>query len=193
MRLTTDIIAVRAASMLVLGLLAACATYAPLPLDKTAILKDRTDQLKDDAHLVSPRLNMDDIAMLVLLNNPDLVAARAQRGLARAQVLAAGIVPNPSLSGSYGFLMGGPGTTDALAAGISQDLKSLIMRSSNRASAAHAARPSGAMHGAPTRLSDNSCAMVSGCCFRGMRALFEGVSKARNFTPSVRDVSAALR
>jgi outer membrane protein TolC len=131
---------VRAAATLTLTLLAACATYTPLPLDRQAALSDGAEKLERGTDALPERLSMDDIVMLTLRNNPDLVAARAQRGLARAQVLAAGIVPNPSLSGSYGFLLGGPGTTSALAAGISQDLKSLVTLSSNRASARHAAR-----------------------------------------------------
>lgn len=131
---------VRAATTLTLVLLAACATYTPLPLDGRAALSDRVEKLDRATDSLPERLSMDDVVMLTLRNNPDLVAARAQRGLARAQVLAAGIVPNPSLSGSYGFLLGGPGTTAALAAGVSQDLKSLVTLSSNRASARHAAR-----------------------------------------------------
>jgi outer membrane protein TolC len=131
---------VRAATTLTLVLLAACATYTPLPLDGRAALSDGVEKLDRATDSLPERLSMDDVVMLTLRNNPDLVAARAQRGLARAQVLAAGIVPNPSLSGSYGFLLGGPGTTAALAAGVSQDLKSLVTLSSNRASARHAAR-----------------------------------------------------
>lgn len=131
---------VRVATTLTLMLLAACATYTPLPLDGHAALRDGAEKLYRGTDALPERLSMDDVVMLTLLNNPDLVAARAQRGLARAQVLAAGILPNPSLSGSYGFLLGGPGTTSALAAGISQDLKSLVTLSSNRASARHAAR-----------------------------------------------------
>jgi outer membrane protein TolC len=85
-------------------------------------------------------LTLDDITLLALRNNPDLVAVRQQRGVAQAQVLAAGILPNPVASGSYGFLLGGPGTTAAVTAGVSQDLKSLVTLSSSRAAARHAAR-----------------------------------------------------
>jgi outer membrane protein TolC len=77
--------------------------------------------------------------MLALRNNPDLVAARAQRGLAQAQVLAAGILPNPSVSASYGFLLGGPGDVAAISAGLSQDVRSVLLLSSKRAAAANAA------------------------------------------------------
>jgi outer membrane protein TolC len=123
-----------------LGLIAGCATYAPVPLNKSATLKDRTEQLNHEAHPLPPELGMGDVALLALRNNPDLVAARAQRGLAEAQTLAAGIAPNPSLGGSYGFVLGGPGTTAALAASLSQDLKSLVTLSSRRVSAGYAAR-----------------------------------------------------
>jgi outer membrane protein TolC len=142
MRLNTNIprYSAGAVATLTLGLLAGCATYAPLPLNKSATLTDRVEQLNHEAHPLPARVGIDDVALLALRNNPDLVAARAQRGLAQAQVLAAGIAPNPSLSGSYGFLLGGPGTTASLAAGLSQDLKSLVTLSSKRASAAHAAR-----------------------------------------------------
>jgi outer membrane protein TolC len=130
----------RAAVTLVLGLMAGCASYGPLPLNTSATMKDRVEQLDVEAHPLPPQLGIDDIALLALRNNPDLVGARAQRGLAQAQMLAAGIAPNPSLNGSYGFLLGGPGTIGALAAGLSQDLKSLVTLSSRRVSAAHAAR-----------------------------------------------------
>jgi outer membrane protein TolC len=130
----------RAVAALTLSLVAGCATYAPLPLNKSAALKDRPEQLNPEAHPLPPRLGMDDVALLALRNNPDLVAARAQHGVAQAQMLAAGIAPNPSLSGSYGFLLGGPGSVPALAAGLSQDVKSLVTLSSKRASAADAVR-----------------------------------------------------
>jgi outer membrane protein TolC len=129
----------RGAAALMLGVLGGCASYAPLPLNKSAALSDRADELVHEAQPLPGQLGMDDVALLALRNNPDLVAARAQRGLAQAQILAAGIAPNPSLNGSYAFLLGGPGTTAALAAGLSQDLKSLITLSSRRAAAGHAA------------------------------------------------------
>ena len=125
--------------MLMLALLAGCATYSPLPLDKQARAADSVEQLRHDAPLPA-RLGVDDIALLALQNNPDLVAARAQRGVAQAQLLSAGILPNPSLNASYGFLLGGPGTTGALAAGLSQDLTALVTLSAKRGAARESAR-----------------------------------------------------
>jgi outer membrane protein TolC len=122
------------------GLLAGCATYAPLPLDRAATLKGDVGQLQPGAQPLPAQLSLDDVVLLALNNNPDLVAARAQRGLGEAQMLAAGVIPNPSLTGSVGFLLGGPGTMAALAGGITQDIKSLVTLSSRRTSAADAAR-----------------------------------------------------
>lgn len=119
--------------------LCGCATYSPLPLDKLAQPKDSLGQLRHDTPLPA-RLGVDDVALLAVQNNPDLVAARAQHGVARAQLLSAGILPNPSLSGSYGFLLGGAGTTGALAAGLTQDIKSLVTLSAKRGAARAAAR-----------------------------------------------------
>lgn len=119
--------------------LAGCASYTALPLDKDARPKDSVEQLRHEAALPAT-LGVDDVAMLALLNNPDLVTARTQRGVAQAQLLSAGILPNPSLNASYGFLLGGPGTMGALSAGLSQDLKSLVTLSAKRAAARQSAR-----------------------------------------------------
>jgi outer membrane protein TolC len=119
--------------------LAGCATYVPLPLNRNASLKDRPEQLEHAAGALPAQLSIDDVALLALRNNPDLIAARAQRGLGQAQLLAAGIAPNPSLNSSFGFLLGGPGTMGVFAAGLSQDVTSLVTLSSRRAAAAQAA------------------------------------------------------
>ncbi len=124
---------------LMLAALAGCASYSALPLDKDARPRDSLRQLRHEAPLPA-KLGVDDIAMLALLNNPDLLAARAQRGVARAQLLAAGILPNPSVNVSYGFLLGGPGTMGALSAGLSQDLRSLVTLSAKRGVAQQSAQ-----------------------------------------------------
>jgi outer membrane protein TolC len=142
MRLNTQILRYcsRGAAIALLGLAGGCATYSPLPLNKNAALAARIERPDSQSQTSPQKLTLDDITMLAVRNNPDLVAARQQRGVAQAQVLAAGILPNPVVSGSYGFLIGGPGTTAALTAGLSQDLKSLVTLSSTRAAAAHSAR-----------------------------------------------------
>ncbi|HEX7914178.1 TolC family protein [Rudaea sp.] len=111
-----------AAAMLALG---ACATYSPKPLDLAATGKTSLADLRHDGALPE-RLTPDDVVRLALDNNPDLVAVRAQHGIAQAQLRTAGILPNPVLSGSYANLLSGPGEMAAIAAGLTMDLKSIV-------------------------------------------------------------------
>jgi len=127
-------LAVFAASLIGSG----CETYAPLPLDQHVQPRSRVDQLEHGATR-GDTLSIDDVILLAVDNNPDLVSARAQRGLSRAQVLEAGIAPNPSLSANYGFLLGGPGTIAAVAGGLSEDIRGLLTLSYRKAAAGQAA------------------------------------------------------
>lgn len=72
---------------------------------------------------------------LVLLNNPDLVTARAQRRVAHAQMLQAGLLPNPSFNGSVGYLLSGVGDATAWTAGISEDIRALVTLAPRRQAA----------------------------------------------------------
>ncbi len=75
------------------------------------------------------------VALLAVQNNPDLHAVRAQHGMARAQVLQAGLLPNPQFTGAFLPLVAGVGTTPAYNAGLSEDVRALITLSSARAAA----------------------------------------------------------
>lgn len=123
----------------VLLALGACATYSPRPLDLATTGKTSLAELRHDGTLPA-RLTPDDIVRLALDNNPDLVAVRAQHGIAQAQVRTAGILPNPVFSGSYADVLSGPGTVAALAASLTQDLKSIVTFSSKRHAAKAAAQ-----------------------------------------------------
>ncbi|MEJ0092838.1 MAG: TolC family protein [Methylocella sp.] len=108
-----------------LGLAATgCAKYERLPLDTSADLVSRSDNLVGG---VGGRVSLRMLDQLVVANNPDLRAARAQLGAADAQVLIAGILPNPQLQAAYPFLISGPGTVDSYSAGFVQDLKSILI------------------------------------------------------------------
>lgn len=122
-----------------LSALAGCATYSARPLDLAASGKTSLAELRHDGALPA-RLAPDDIVRLALDNNPDLVAVRAQHGIAEAQVRTAGILPNPVFSGSYANVLSGPGTVAALAASLTQDLKSIVTLSSKRHAAQAAAQ-----------------------------------------------------
>lgn len=128
-----------ALALAALLVLAGCASYRPLPLALDARPKDSAAALLD-ANPLPPALSVEDVALLAVQNNPGLIAARTQHGLAQAQLLEAGLLPNPALSASYGFLLSGPGTTDPITVALSQDLRSLVTLSSKRRAARHWAR-----------------------------------------------------
>jgi outer membrane protein TolC len=124
----------------VCAVLSACTEHAALPLDRGTLLKSDVRSLQHTGFPLPQLFGINDIGQLVVENNPDLVAARTQRGVAEAQVLQAGILPNPSLSGSYAFLLGGPATFSAITASIAQDVKSAIVRPAKRRAAEAAAQ-----------------------------------------------------
>lgn len=130
--------ALKSAALAVLGAvpLAGCAAYAPLPLDRSPALVPALSSLPD-----APRgaVSMHDLDRLVLANNPELRAARAKLGVARAQMIAAGALPNPQITMSYPFVVGGPDAVNAFNVGISQDLKALVLRPTKLEAAASAA------------------------------------------------------
>ena len=102
-----------AITAVVLSLLAGCATYERQPLAPAAIERALTAPALADvktaaaklAHPLLPPIiidgrdgfSPDEIAVMVVIVSPQLRALRAQRGVARAQVLQAGILPNPQL------------------------------------------------------------------------------------------------
>jgi len=108
-------------------LLAACASYQALPLKTRDELKHKLSELEHTGVRIDRPLSVYDIAVLAVENNPDLKATRTQRGVARAQVLEAGLLPNPSLNVSYGFLLNPPvALFDSLTVGITQDIQKSI-------------------------------------------------------------------
>jgi outer membrane protein TolC len=122
-----------------LSTLAGCATYTQHPLDLHAEAKNAVSDLRHGETLPA-RLALADVERLTLDNNPELVAVRAQRGIAEAQLRTAGILPNPVLNMSYADVLSGPGTFAALAGGLAQDLKALVTLSSRRHAADAAAQ-----------------------------------------------------
>jgi outer membrane protein TolC len=84
-------------------------------------------------------LSVTEVAQLAVLNNPDLRATRAQHGVGQAQLLQAGLPPNPQVTGAILPLAAGLGDTTAWTAGINYDIKSLITLNTRRRSAGDAA------------------------------------------------------
>ncbi|ASL41934.1 Outer membrane protein OprM [Burkholderia sp. AD24] len=88
------------------------------------------------AHRFDPSdgLDIDEVAMLAVANNPDLKLARDDLGMARAQAYSAGLLPDPQLSVSSDY-PGAGGTTRAFNYGLSIDVMAIVLRSANRQSA----------------------------------------------------------
>lgn len=76
-------------------------------------------------------LSPDEAAVLAVVLNPTLRAARDKRGLAAAQLLQADLLPNPQLAYSSDFPTGGStaGTVAAFGLGLSWDATELITHS----------------------------------------------------------------
>jgi outer membrane protein TolC len=82
-------------------------------------------------------LSVDEAAILAIDRNPRLRAVRAERGIDQAELLAAGVLPNPRLEGALDFPIFGPeAKVLGYGVGISWNVAPLIARSA-RVSAAN--------------------------------------------------------
>ncbi|MEP7383458.1 MAG: TolC family protein [Gemmatimonadota bacterium] len=78
---------------------------------------------------VADGLTPDEAALLAVAANPDLRAARAARGVAEAQLVAAGILPNPQISGAVDVpVRHTANTVDAVSLGAAIDLLGIATR-----------------------------------------------------------------
>ncbi len=128
-------------------MLAGCATYHPLPLATRPDLAGKLSQIR---HVVPaapsgrPAIVIDldkplragQIGLLAVLNDPALRAERGEMESARAGLLQASLLPDPSLGLGQETLLGGPATSDAYSASLSQDIGALLTYRARR----HAAR-----------------------------------------------------
>lgn len=121
-----------------LSALSGCATYRPAPLPAEVALPPDVAHLQG-APVDGRVLDMVTIEKLVLQNNSDLRSARAQHQVAQAQMLQAGLLPNPAINGSAGYLISGVGDATAWTAGISEDIRSLVTLAPRRKAARAAA------------------------------------------------------
>jgi outer membrane protein TolC len=121
-----------------------CSIYHPKPLTTAAVegdlkvpsessLRVRASRLKQPA-LRPVEINLrngigpDEAAVLAVLLNPTLRADRDRRGLATAQLIQAGVLPNPQISYARDYVVGGntAGTITAFGLSGSWDFTSLI-------------------------------------------------------------------
>ncbi|MEO8925276.1 MAG: TolC family protein [Caldimonas sp.] len=134
--------------------LAGCATYQPKPLDLHPKMLDTVPHLTIDTsrlplpemrtHRFDPAdgLDMTDVAILAVVNNPDLKIARDDAKISYAQAFAAGLLPEPQLSSEVD--VPGPrvpgSETRAFNFGLSWDIGSLRYHSRQRNAAELAAK-----------------------------------------------------
>ncbi len=133
--------------------MAGCQSYHPMPLTQARVQQALRipiwKQLRISAQHIHgiglPPLPMrpdagltaNEAAVIAVLLNPSLRVARDQRGEAAAQVIEAGILPNPQVSESTAFVTGGyrTGTFTGYGLGANWDITRLIDRSARMASA----------------------------------------------------------
>ena len=138
-----------------LSLISGCATYTANPLPEGPDLAPQPtsltidlDQLAKPIAGLRPQvldftdgLDMTEVVSLAVLNNPELKALRMRSQVARAQLFAAGLLPDPQLSLSFDHTTGGlPPLTNAFGLGLSADLQALITRDVAQAAQVQAAR-----------------------------------------------------
>ena len=121
--------------------LSGCATYKPHPLPTAPDLASAVQltvpvtQLEVPGlapHTISPEgLDETTVMTLAVLNNPDLKAARLQGNVASAQLLEAGLLPDPQFGASF--------LTSALNYGgvlsLNQDIRAILTRGAAKAAA----------------------------------------------------------
>lgn len=121
-----------AVATLAAAVLAGCSTYRPAPLSAAP-------GLVVVSGMQAP-MTVAQVDEAVLRGDPELRAARRRRGVAQAQLLQAGLLPDPQFAGSILPLVAGPGTTFAWTAGLTADVRALVTLSARREGARQAAR-----------------------------------------------------
>lgn len=136
----------RAASLALALLLTGCASYAPQPLDPSppALAAPVASVLETQASAIgrpwlapvtldlSAPLTPAAVAVLAVVNNPDLKAQRTRAGVTDAQSFAAGLLPDPSVSLGASKVISGPDTFLDLAGALALDINALRTRGVTR-------------------------------------------------------------
>ncbi len=134
--------------------LCACSTYRAQPLSPTAVASALTPptwpelqvRIAELHHVRLPTEAIDpagpfspeQIALVAIVANPGLRAIRSERALAAAQLLQAGILPNPQLSVGADLAVNSPDglATPGKSLGLAWDLSGLITRGAKKSAAA---------------------------------------------------------
>ena len=176
--------------------LSSCASYRPLPLSKASVRQRlRTPAAKAlqiaAAQLHHPLLapvplnfrsglGPDQVAVLAVILSPKLRADRDRRGVAAAQLVQAGILPNPQIGYTRDFVTGGntAGTVSAYGFGGSWDISALISHSAK----VEAARASEQAINLDIAWTEWQTAMAAKMALYRVVALEEELSRARQIS-----------
>lgn len=117
-----------AALSAIASLATGCAVYHPKPLVAAVADIPSGETLHSLKVDLRNGVNPDEAAVLAVLLNPTLRADRDRHGLAVAQLIQAGVLPNPSVSFNRDYVIGGntEGTISAFGLGGSWDVTSLL-------------------------------------------------------------------
>ena len=138
--------------LLILGTLTGCVSYQPRPLSTQSTLQTGVAHISIDRsqmplpELVAHEFNaegglgMTDIAMLAVVNNPDLKVARADARISHAQAFSAGLLPDPQFHFGLDFPYNAVGAVTAFNMSLSEDILALIQHAANRKAAQEDAR-----------------------------------------------------
>ncbi len=130
-----------AASVACALLLTGCASYHPLDLPKQAALAPDLAALRHEGVPIDRPLSADDVARLAVENDPALLSERQQRGVAEAQVVQAGLLPNPSFGPIYQFNSYAPNAlNNAWTLALTYDLRAVLLRPALHRSAQYASQ-----------------------------------------------------
>ncbi len=128
--------------VIALALLAGCASYHPDPLGPTtatpdpalsamSMAIDRPYLTPQPVDLAAP-LTPNALAVIAVLENPDLQALRTRAVVVEAQAFAARLLPDPSLSTGADKVLAGPDSLTSLAGQVGFDLAMLRTRAAQR-------------------------------------------------------------
>ncbi len=130
-----------------------CSTYREHPIDAVSVNKALEERPLESVRMAAARLkhpliqplvidgqggfSPDEIAIMVVIVSPELRALRDQRGIAQAQAVQAGILPNPQLAYTYDQPHGNsdPTLVSAKSLGLSWDLSALLTHNAQVAAA----------------------------------------------------------
>ncbi len=127
-----------------LGVLGGCVTYQTQPLESGAVDRALEPPKTETVVLAAGRIkhpllrpltideregfSPDEIAVMTVVASPALRALRAQHGVARAQLVEAGLLPNPQFGASFDRVQahGDPTLVNGSSLGVSWDVTALL-------------------------------------------------------------------